>query len=112
MGNSELKAIESGVRDLLNSGADTETVLQFMRDKGLGQPASVDVLVKVTKADVGEAQMVVFRSKTWADRLEINLQLQDALMEAVLEQQRENKDPDFKVEVEWEKTDWPKLKDS
>jgi hypothetical protein len=51
---------------------------------------------------------VVFRSKTWADRLESNIQLQESVMQAWRELSEENDDPNFKIEVEWEKRDWPK----
>jgi hypothetical protein len=101
--------IESRAANLLKDGADSEAILRFLRENGVGQPDSAQVLSKIADLDLGEAQMIVFRSKTWADRLEVNLQLQDSLMEALLQQQEENEDPGFKIEVEQEKTDWPKL---
>jgi hypothetical protein len=101
--------VESRVASLLNEGADSEAVLRFMRENRLSQLDSVQVLSKLGNLDFGEVQMIVFRSKTWADRLEVNLQLQDDLLEALLQQQEENDDPSFKIEVEQEKPDWPKL---
>lgn len=101
--------VESGVANLLKGGADSEAVLRFMRDNGVSQPGSAQILSKVANLDFSEAQMIVFRSKTWADRLDVNLQLQDSLMEALFQQQKENDDPNFKIEVEQETPDWPEL---
>ncbi len=109
MNDSERKAIEVRTAKLLSEGADTETLLQFMRENGLGQPDSVLTLMKLANVDLGEAQMIVFRSKTWADRLAVNMQMQNDLMQALCELKEENDDPNFEIEVEWEKPDWPKL---
>lgn len=108
MDESEKKVVETGASKLLNDGADTETLLQFMRDKGFNETDSFLALSRVMQVDVGEAQLVVFRSKTWADRLETNIQLQESVMQALRELSEENDDPNFKIEVEWEKRDWPK----
>ena len=108
MDESEKKAVETGASELLSEGADTEALLRFMREKGFNETDSFLALSRIMKVDVGEAQLVVFRSKTWADRLESNIQLQESVMQAWRELSEENDDTDFKIEVEWEKRDWPK----
>ena len=108
MDESEKKAVETGASKLLDNGADTETLLQFMRQKGFNETDSFLALSGIMKVDVGEAQLVVFRSKTCADRLQSNIQLQESVMQAWRELSEENDDPNFKIEVEWEKRDWPK----
>jgi hypothetical protein len=108
MNEYEKNAVETDASKLLSDGADTETLLQFMREKGFNEADSFLALSRIMRVDLGEAQLVVFRSKTWADRLETNIQLQESVMQALRELSEENDDPNFKIEVEWEKRDWPK----
>jgi len=104
MDESEKKAVETGASELLSEGADTEALLRFMREKGFNETDSFLALSRIMKVDVGEAQLVVFRSKTWADRLESNIQLQESVMQAWRELSEENDDTDFKIRGRMGKT--------
>ena len=101
MSGSEKNEIEADVTRLLKAGADIETLLGLMRERGLGQTDSFLMLARAAGLKFGEAQRLVFESKTWADRLETNIELQKLAMQAWRELAEEN-DPDFKIEVEEE----------
>ena len=57
------------------------------------------MLARVSGFEFAEAQSLVFESKTWADRREVNAKLQEDLMQALRELSQEN-DPNFKIEIE------------
>ena len=92
--------VEAGVIGLWNGGADFEALLGYMRERGVDQTDSYLILARVTGMDVAKAQKLVFQSKTWADRLEANIQLQNNLIKAIKELNEE--DPDFKISFEFE----------
>jgi hypothetical protein len=94
------KDVEDGVMELWNGGADFEALLSFMRERGVDQTDSYLILARVTGMDVGKAQKIVFQSKTWADRLESNIQLQNNLIQAITELNEE--DPNFKISFEFQ----------
>ncbi len=95
----EWKELEADVISLKKGGAIVEMLLGQLRERGLSQIDSSLMLVRVAGIEFGEAQKLVFESRTWADRLEINLQLQRDLMQALIELSQEN-DPKFKIEFE------------
>src|SRR2546427_12116430 len=95
MNDSEKKQIEADVFRLKKAGADLETLLRFMRDRGLNQPDSRRVLMRTTGMDLGETTLFMLDSKTWADQRDRNLELQEQLAQALLEKSEEN--PDFWV---------------
>ena len=94
------KNAEDGVIELWNDGADFEALLSFMRERGVDQTDSYLILARVTGMDVGKAQKLVFQSKTWADRLESNIQLQNNLIQAIKELNEE--DPNFKISFQFQ----------
>jgi hypothetical protein len=99
MNDPEKKAIEADVIKLSKAGADRETILHFMRERGLGQADSLHILMRATHMDLGEARTLMIDSKTWADQRENNLRLQEELMEALFELSKED-DPNFKIIAE------------
>ena len=102
---SEWKELEADVIRLRKGGADVETLLSLMRERRLSQTDSFLILARVSGFEFAEAQKLVFESKTWADRREINAKLQEDLIEALRELSQEN-DPNFKIEIE-ESSDEP-----
>ena len=92
--------VEAGVVGLWNGDADFEALLGYMRERGVDQTDSYLMLARVTGMDVGKAQKIVFQSKTWADRLESNIQLQNNLIQAIKELNEE--DPNFKISFEFQ----------
>ena len=105
MNRSEWKELEADVIRLRKGGADVETLLSLMRERRLSQTDSFLILARVSGFEFAEAQKLVFESKTWADRREINAKLQEDLIEALRELSQEN-DPNFKIEIE-ESSDEP-----
>jgi hypothetical protein len=99
MNEVERKQIADDVLSLLKGDADLESVLGYMREKGLSQTDSFLTLMKTTGIDMEEAQKRVFNSRTWADRLEANIKLQQDAMQAWRELAEES-DPSFKIDVE------------
>jgi len=93
--NSEKKQTEADVFRLKKAGADPETLLRFMRDRGFNQPDSLSTLMKATSMDLGEASDFMLDSKTWADERDRNLKIREQLAQALLEISEE--DPNFWV---------------
>jgi hypothetical protein len=93
-------AVEAEVRMLWDGGAEFEDLLRFMRERGVSQIGSYLMLVRVTGMDWSRAQKLTFQSKTWADRLEGNIQLQKDLIQAIKELNEE--DPNFKISFQFE----------
>jgi hypothetical protein len=94
------KAIEAEVLKLWDSGADFESLLGFMRERGVSQAGSFLMLSRVTGMEIEKAQKIVFQSKIWADRLEVNMQIQKDLIQAIKELNEE--DPNFKISFEFQ----------
>jgi hypothetical protein len=88
------------VAKLWDAGADFEALLAYMRENGVGQTDSFLMLERVTGMDRARAQLITYRSKTWADRLEVNIQLQKDLIQAIKELNEEG--PNFKISFEFE----------
>jgi hypothetical protein len=101
MNRPKQREIEEDIIRLSKGGADIDTLLRLMRERGLSQIDSHLMLVKATGIGFAEAQKLVFESEVWADRREVNAKLQEDLAQALLELSQEN-DPNFKIEVEWE----------
>jgi hypothetical protein len=93
--------IEDDLIRLKKGGADTEALLGFMRERGLSEIDSSLMLARVCHLEHRQALKTVFRSKTWEDRLQDNIRLQEQAMQAWIELSQEE-DPNFKIEVEWE----------
>lgn len=100
MNDRDKNEIQADAMRLHKGGADVETLLRLMRERGLSQGESSLMLGRVTGLDFAESQRRVFESKTWADRFEVNVQLQKDFMEAWREVAQENKDPRIKIEIE------------
>jgi len=92
--------VEAGAAGLWSGGADFEALLGYMRERGVNQADSYLMFARVTGMDVGKAQKIVFQSKTWADRLESNVQLQNNFIQAIKELNDE--DPNFKISFEFQ----------
>ena len=92
--------VEAGAAGLWSGGADFEALLGYMRERGISQIGSFLMLARVTGMDVAKAQKLVFQSKTWADRLEANIELQNNLIQAIKELNEE--DPNFKISFEFQ----------
>lgn len=93
--------IKEDIVRLRKGGADIDTLLRLMRERGLSQIDSHLMLVRATGMEFAKAQKLVFESEVWADRREVNTKLQEDLAQALLELSQEE-DPNFKIEVEWE----------
>jgi DNA repair ATPase RecN len=94
------KEVETEVTKLWDAGGDFESLLSYMRENGVSQSDSFLMLEKVTGVDRASAQRITFQSRTWADRQEVNAQLQKDLIQAIKELSEE--DPNFKVSFEFE----------
>jgi len=99
MGKSKREEIQPEVVRLLGGGADMETLLGFMRERGLDQMDSLLTLVDVVGLDTGEAYDLILDSRTWSDQRENNLRLHQTLIQALQELSQEQ-DPNFKIEIE------------
>jgi hypothetical protein len=100
MDYTKLKEVEADLAKLWDGGGEFESLLGFMRENGLDQTDSFLILERVTGVDRTRAQQITFRSKTWAGRLEVNIQLQKDLIQAIKELNKE--DPNFKISFEFE----------
>lgn len=56
------------VRRLAQGGADRETILVFLRDKGFDKIDSTDTVQELYTLSVAEAKDLVHRSAAWSDR--------------------------------------------
>ena len=83
MDEIEISAVRSQATDLWRSGANIEAVVRFMRDRGLSQGHSVEVLHATTGIGEIEAQIAVIYSDTWRDQWERNVKTNEQLMEAL-----------------------------
>ena len=60
---------------LWRSGADIESLVKFMRERGFSQAQSTEALERVTRFEAIKAQIAVIYSEPWRDRFQQNLEL-------------------------------------
>jgi hypothetical protein len=102
--DAEQKEIEANVIKLRKGGADIETLLSFMREKGLSESESLHPLMKAANVERDVARDLIIDSQTWIDHRESNIQLQENVLQAWLELSQED-NPGAKVVVEFEEPD-------
>jgi hypothetical protein len=79
MGDWE-KQLEAA-RTLQAKGHDWETILRFLRRRGLDRHGSMRVAMEIGRMSLNESKVLVFNSLAWADRLQDLLDVQDAFDE-------------------------------
>jgi 3-deoxy-D-manno-octulosonic-acid transferase len=72
-------AIELEARRLKHDGADTETILCFLREKGCGKIDSIKILRSVYGLGLADAKGIVDSSKIWQDHLGSDAALHERL---------------------------------
>ena len=75
-------ATDAGV--MWRSGADIESLVKFMRERGFNQAQSTEALNGFTGLDPIKAQIAVIYSETWRDQDERNVQLNEQFIEALI----------------------------
>lgn len=68
---------------LVRGGADTELVLSFLRERGVGIVDSTYVIASVMEKPVPEAKTLVDRSRTWSDEYERDMHFRNIAREAL-----------------------------
>jgi len=63
----EQTAVASDAERLLQSGADHEIVLAFLRERGFNKLDSIKALVGISGISLGDAKNVVHNSRAWQD---------------------------------------------
>jgi hypothetical protein len=68
---------------LWRSGADVESLVRSMREKGFNQAQSTEALTSVTGLDPIKAQIAVIYSETWRDQYQQNVHLNEQFFQAL-----------------------------
>jgi hypothetical protein len=89
MNEDETKKVEADAATLWMGGADIESLIKLMRERGFNQRRSSDALTTVTGMSSDEARVAVLESETWRDQYERNLLIEDELAQALLELSRD-----------------------
>ena len=76
-------------RTLWDAGGNIKSLIRLMRESGLNQPRSIDMLEAVAHVDRGAAQTAVLESETWRDQYERNMLIQDQLAKALFRLSKE-----------------------
>ena len=90
--------IEDDVINLAKAGADVESLLHFMRERGFNEADSLHPLMRAACLDLGSARDLIIESRTWADHREANIKLQEDFMEALLQASKD--DPNVEIIIE------------
>jgi hypothetical protein len=72
-------------RKLMESGADIELILLFLRDRGFGQIDSIITIRALMGKSSAEAKKLIHYSKAWSDRFYSVQDLHDKARKALLE---------------------------
>jgi hypothetical protein len=80
-------------RRRLAAGADTEAVLEWLKEIGFHQVDCIFAVVHLGLASQSEAKRLVHYSRAWSTTRKQNEELQEALLEAVLS------DPELDVRI-------------
>ena len=92
MDEREKTAVATDTAVLWRSGADIESLVKFMRERGFNQPQSTEALTCVTGLDPIKAQIAVVYSATWRDQYQRNMQLNEQFVEALIQLGQESAD--------------------
>ena len=68
---------------LMRGGADYQTVLVFLRERGLDKIDSIKILRKLLEKTTLEAKTLVDESHAWSDRYEFDQELRAVAREAI-----------------------------
>jgi hypothetical protein len=79
------RAVLEGARKLMNSGADLELILLFLRDRGFCQIDSIIAIRTLMGKSNAEAKALIHTSKAWSDHFYSVQDLHDKAYKAVLE---------------------------
>jgi ribosomal protein L7/L12 len=80
---AEQTAAASDAEKLINSGADHELVLGFLRQRGFNKLDSIKVLVSATGISLGDAKNIVHDSRAWQDSFARDEEFHASLLKAV-----------------------------
>ena len=67
MNKKEMEPLLKRCRQMLNRGADIETIIAFTRRAGCSKIGCIQVLVFLQDMDLNEAKALVHHSKAWQD---------------------------------------------
>lgn len=70
-------------RRLLHAGANRELVLVFLRDRGFDKIDSINSIRTLFGKSMPEAKALVDHSQAWSDRYDSDMQLREAVREAL-----------------------------
>lgn len=80
---------------LAAAGADRETILVFLREKGFGKIDSIKTIRPLFNLSMKEAKELIDYSAAWSDRFESDMKLREIAWQAIQDIAAENaKDPD------------------
>jgi ribosomal protein L7/L12 len=79
----EQAAVASDAEKLINSGADNEIVLGFLRERGFNKLDSIKALIGATGMSLGDAKNIVHHSRAWQDSFARDEEFHASLLKAV-----------------------------
>jgi hypothetical protein len=80
---AEQTAVASDAEKLINSGADHEIVLGFLRERGFNKLDSIKALISATGMSLGNAKGIVHHSRAWQDSFARDEEFHASLLKAV-----------------------------
>ncbi|HLH34522.1 MAG TPA: hypothetical protein VKX41_07595 [Alloacidobacterium sp.] len=80
---AEQGAIATDAKKLINSGADHEIVLGFLRERGYNKIDSIKALVSAAGMSLGDAKNIVHHSRAWQDSFARDEEFHASLLKAV-----------------------------
>jgi hypothetical protein len=92
MNEHEKTAVAADAVLLWRSGVDIESLVKFMRERGLSQEQSTEVLTGVARLDAIKAQIAVIHSEAWRDQYQRNAQLNQQFIDALIQLGEESGD--------------------
>jgi hypothetical protein len=92
MNEGEKTAVAADAGVLWRSGADIESLVKFMRERGFSQAQSTKALERVTGLDAIKAQIAVIYSETWRDQFQRNVQINRQFIDALIQLGQESGD--------------------
>jgi ribosomal protein L7/L12 len=79
----EQMAIVADAKKLIESGADHEILLGFLRERGFDKLESIKALMGTTGLPLSEAKEIVHRSRAWRDTFSRDEEFHASLLKAV-----------------------------
>ena len=80
---AEQTVIASDAKRLINSGANHEIVLGFLRERGFNKLDSIKALVNATGMPLNNAKGIVHHSRAWQDTFSRDEEFHASLLKAV-----------------------------